>query len=153
MFTRFDLGGDDDGEIYHIRGEKIAKQLRGLRTKDASRAHFVYRIKDPHDPIQYEDYLFVPPKSLEHPELAFKMEQFEEELSNEKRQIFSKRLVNLGLAYEQQENKPVAISYFRAALRVNSECFQAFDRLFKNNLLVDEEKLALLDSLESTSAE
>jgi len=56
----------------------------------------------------------------------------------------------LGSSYEQQENKFNAVNSYKNALRFNPECYEAFECLTKNNLLVDSEKRKLIDELKFT---
>lgn len=53
----------------------------------------------------------------------------------------------LGKAFEIQENKERAVESYKQALKFNCECFEAFDCLIKNNLLMEEEKHELISSL------
>lgn len=54
----------------------------------------------------------------------------------------------LGLSYEQQENKFNAVNYYKQAIRINPECFEAFEKMIKNNLMVDDEKNELISQLQ-----
>jgi len=57
----------------------------------------------------------------------------------------------LGGAYEQQENKFNAINNYKEALRINPNCYSAFEKLIKNNLLVDQDKIELIESINFTN--
>lgn len=57
-----------------------------------------------------------------------------------KNTYLSRKHILLAGSYEQQENKFNAIQNYKEALRLNPECYTAFDRMIKNNLLVDSEK-------------
>jgi hypothetical protein len=47
----------------------------------------------------------------------------------------SKKYLLLAGAYESQENKINAVKYYKEALYYDCECYQAFDKLTKNNLI------------------
>lgn len=55
------------------------------------------------------------------------------------------RFLLLARAYESQENKLYAVQFYKEALRYNSACFEAFNRLVANHLLTREEKRALFE--------
>jgi hypothetical protein len=53
----------------------------------------------------------------------------------------------LARSYEAQENKIYAVQFYKEALRHNPACFEAFNRLFANQLLTKDEKRGLLEDL------
>ena len=55
------------------------------------------------------------------------------------------RFLLLARAYESLENKLYAVQFYKEALRYNSACFEAFNRLVANHLLTREEKRALFE--------
>ena len=57
----------------------------------------------------------------------------------------------LASAYELQENKFNAVNFYKQALIINPECYEAFERLIKNNLLVEDEKCQLINQLKFIS--
>ena len=59
----------------------------------------------------------------------------------------SRRFFLLGSAYEQQENKFKATAYYKQALKTNPECYEAFEKLTQNFLIIDHEKIELVQSL------
>lgn len=61
--------------------------------------------------------------------------------------MLSQKFNLLGKAFEMQENKERAVESYKQALQHNCECFEAFDCLIKNNLLMEEEKLDLIKNM------
>ena len=52
--------------------------------------------------------------------------KMQKEIQNQKKYIQSKKSLLLAGAYEQQENKEYASSYYKEALERNPECYEAF---------------------------
>lgn len=59
----------------------------------------------------------------------------------------ARKCLIIGSAFESQENIVNAIIYYKQALKHDTGCFEAFERLVSNNLLEDEEKTMLISNL------
>ena len=56
----------------------------------------------------------------------------------------------LARAYEMQENKEIAVQYYREALKANCECYEAFNRLISNFLITQDAKEELIKEMNFT---
>ena len=72
-------------------------------------------------------------------------------LKQQKEFVLSKKYLLLASAYESLENKNIAVKYYKEALFYDCECFQAFDKLTKNNLIQENQILQLIDQLRFSS--
>ena len=57
----------------------------------------------------------------------------------------------LAKAFESQENKEVAVQYYREALKANCESFEAFNRLVASYLITHSEKEELINQMNFSS--
>jgi len=119
-------------------GQNVFTRLRS-GAENLKKPFFLSKIRDPFTTSAFTDNLV----------FGYQLKNHDHFL--EKQFNTCRKWLLLGSAYELQENKFYAVNSYKNALRNNPECFEAFDSLTRNNLLIDSEKRQLIEELKFTN--